>query len=79
MTKLALIAALMTLSTSALADESEGVRTLPMITIYGRAPKPSVVVEIRGPTAAREAGLAHEGLRDRLMAQSIPPALRPQQ
>jgi hypothetical protein len=61
----------------AFADPDVGsVRTLPVIVVYGRAPKPSVVIELTRPTAAHEAGVAHEVLRTRLVEASAPPALR---
>jgi hypothetical protein len=77
------VVTLLLCSSLAYADSDQNteggvVHTIPIITVYGRAPKPSVVIELSRPTAAHEAGSAHEYLRERLTAQSIPPGLRPQ-
>ena len=63
---------------SAFADEpSDNVRTLPMITIYGkRPPLPLVVVEITRPTAAHEAGQAHDEMRNAWLLKTEPAAMR---
>jgi len=48
-----------------------------MITIYGkRPPLPSVVVEITRPTAAREAGRAHDEMRNTWIVATEPAALK---
>jgi hypothetical protein len=73
--------AVVCVSSSASADPkaaADGVYTMPVITVYGRAPKPLVVIEITRPTAAHEAGTAHQRLRDELAAELVPAALRPQ-
>ncbi len=41
-----------------------------------RVAKPAVLVDIKRPTAAAEAGAAHEGLRASLLLQSVPPAMK---
>jgi hypothetical protein len=48
------------------------VRVLPEIVIACRAQRPTVVVVVTRPTAAHEAGAAHEVLREALVAQSEP-------
>lgn len=61
------------------ADEpgGDGVYRLPVVTVYGRRPaRPSVIVELTRTSAAHEAGVAHEGLRESLIRASMPPALR---
>jgi hypothetical protein len=78
---LSLFSATMTLlsASTAFADEpgADSVRTLPMITIYGkRPPLPSVVVEITRPTAAHEAGRAHDEMRNAWILASEPTALK---
>ena len=68
-------------SASASADEPtiDNVKTLPMITIYGkRPPLPSVVVEITRPTAAHEAGRAHDEMRNAWLLKTEPAAMKGQ-
>jgi hypothetical protein len=48
----------------------------PVIIIYGRPDRPNVVVEIKTPTAAAEAGAAHASLREALLRMSEPATLR---
>lgn len=72
------LAALVVVPSVASADEpsGDGVVQLPVITVYGKRPaKPSMTIELTRPTAAREAGAAHEGLRRSLLAASMPAAL----
>jgi hypothetical protein len=52
------------------------VYVVPTVTVYGRAAKPLVVVVVKHPTAAQEAGAAHESLRETNLARSEPAALR---
>ncbi len=64
---------------SAFADEppAPSVRTLPTITIYGkRPPLPSVVVDVTRPTAAHEAGKAHDEMRNAWLLKTEPAALK---
>ncbi len=49
----------------------------PTITIYGRPDRPQVIVLIKPPTAAHEAGAAHEVLRASLLVRAEPATLRP--
>jgi hypothetical protein len=53
-----------------------GVYTTPTVVIYGRPSKPAVVIVVKTPTPAAEAGAAHEALRASLLAQTEPGALR---
>jgi hypothetical protein len=79
----ALAATLVLLSTLGLslvarADPSatvDGVTYLPVITVYGRPNRPSVVVELTRPTAASAARAAHEAMRVRLIQASEPATL----
>jgi hypothetical protein len=65
---------------SALADDTTtatpGSYTMPLQTIYGRANRPLVFIAIRPPTAASQAGAAHESLRESLLQQSVPAAMK---
>jgi len=82
------LAAVMVVPSIASADEPSGphvsvgseqkpVVTLPVITVYGKRPaKPSMTIELTRPTAAREAGAAHEDLRKSLLEASMPAALK---
>ena len=65
-------------SVSASADDlcEPGVQCLKVVTIYGRAPKPLVVIELQRPTAASAAGQAHEAMRARWLQQLVPATLR---
>jgi hypothetical protein len=53
-----------------------GIQCLRMVTIYGRPPKPLVVIELRRPSAARSAAQAHEEMRARWLAQLVPATLK---
>lgn len=72
------LAAVVVVPSIAAADEPAGpVITLPVITVYGKRPaKPSMTIELTRPTAAREAGAAHEDLRKSLLEASMPAALK---
>ncbi len=48
------------------------VYVMPVITVPGRPSRPTVVVVVTRPTAAAEAGAAHESLRATLLARSEP-------
>ncbi len=62
------LAAVMAVPAIASAEETTvKVTTLKTITIVGRPNRPSVVVELTRPTAAHEAGIAHESLRASLV------------
>jgi hypothetical protein len=50
---------------------------MPARTIMGRLDKPMVVIEVKTPTAASQAGAAHEALRATLMKRYEPAALHP--
>ena len=65
-------------SVAARADDTcdPGVRCLKMVTIYGRAPRPMVVVELRHASAATAAGQAHAEMRERWLKQLVPVTLR---
>lgn len=52
------------------------VYTTPTVVIYGRPSKPAVVIVVKTPTPAAEAGAAHEALRASLLAQTEPAPLR---
>lgn len=71
-------AAAMLASVSASADGlcEPGVQCLKQITIYGRAPKPLVVIELQRQSAATAAGQAHEAMRARWLNQLVPATLR---
>jgi hypothetical protein len=45
---------------------------LPPRTIYGRVDRPMVVIVVKTPTAASQAGAAHEALHEALMKQYEP-------
>lgn len=74
--------ALPMLAVPALADPttapaaSAQVYVVPTVTVYGRPAKPLVVVLVKRPTAAQEAGAAHEVLRETTLARSEPAALK---
>jgi hypothetical protein len=42
------------------------------LVVTGRAQRPAVVVVVTRPTAAQEAGAAHESLREALLAKTEP-------
>jgi hypothetical protein len=50
---------------------------MPERTILGRLDKPMVVIEVKTPTAASQAGAAHEALRATLMKRYEPATLHP--
>ena len=52
------------------------VYVVPTVTVYGRAQKPLVVVVVKHPTAAQEAGAAHETLRATTLNRSEPASLQ---
>ncbi len=54
----------------------DGVTYLPAITIYGRPNRPSVVIELTRPTAARAASAAHEEMKAAWTAKTEPHPLR---
>lgn len=56
---------------AALADGEGTVTTTKTVVIVGRPNKPSVVIELVRPTAARAAGAAHEEMRAK-MIESLP-------
>ena len=58
------------------AAPSPQVYVVPTVTVYGRAQKPLVVVVVKHPTAAQEAGAAHETLRATTLARSEPASLQ---
>lgn len=74
-------AVLSLLSAASGADEAcePGFACLKPVTIYGRPPKPIVVVELARPTAASAAGAAHDALRAEWMQKLEPATLRPSQ
>ena len=51
------------------------VQCLKQVTIYGRAPKPMVVIELRHAAAASAAGQAHAAMRERWTKAPIPVTL----
>lgn len=63
--------------TTTAATPGPQVYVVPTVTVYGRAAKPLVVVIVKRPTAAQEAGAAHEALRETTLARSAPAALQP--
>ncbi|HEY1960118.1 MAG TPA: hypothetical protein VGH28_31130 [Polyangiaceae bacterium] len=65
-------------STLAAADDTcePHVQCLRQVTIYGRAPKPMVVIELRHPSAASAAGEAHAAMRSQWLRALVPPTLR---
>ena len=64
------VLAISTFTGAALAD-GEGGFTTKTVVIVGRPNKPSVVIELVRPTAARAAGAAHEEMRQK-MIESLP-------
>lgn len=65
------------LAMPARADETTpATTTLPTITIVGRPARPNITVVLTRPTAAREAGAAHEAVRKALVEASVPATLR---
>ena len=76
---LASVASLL-VSAAAAADDAcvpePHVQCLKVVTIYGRAPKPMVVIELRHKPAAASAGEAHEAMRARWMQSLVPATLR---
>ena len=62
--------------TGGAADRAPGHVTLRVVVVEGRAPLPLVVVDLRQPTAAHEASVAHEALRERWLRASVPATLR---
>ena len=73
------LAAVTLVPAAAGADDSlcqPGVQCLRMVTIYGRAPKPMVVVELRHAPATSAAGQAHAEMRARWIQQLVPATLK---
>jgi hypothetical protein len=69
----ALIVAGLGTSAPAVADPTVTVTLkMPERTIYGRPDKPMVVIDVKTPTAASQAGAAHETFRAALMRQYEP-------
>ena len=62
---------------SAAASSGPGFVAVPTMTIFGRPNKPSVVILVKRPTAAAEAGAAHAALREAQLKAAEPAALRP--
>jgi hypothetical protein len=58
------------------AAAGPGFYVMPTQTVYGRPNKPLVQIVLKTPSAAHEAGTAHESLRASLMAQSTPAGLK---
>ena len=54
------------------AAAEPGVLKMRVIVVYGRLDKPNAVIEYRTPTAAKEAGAAHEALRAAWVARLAP-------
>jgi len=75
MKKALLVLALVCFSTTAYADET-GTMTTKTTVIVGRPNKPSVVIELVRPTAARAAGAAHEELRAKMLASLPQPSAK---
>lgn len=48
------------------------VHVMPTVVVTGRVIKPAVVVVVTRPTAAHEAGAAHQALHDALLARTEP-------
>jgi hypothetical protein len=72
-----LVAASVLVATTALADPTVTVTLrMPERTIMGRIEKPMVVIEVRTPTAASQAGAAHQVLRASLMKHYEPATLK---
>lgn len=71
--------ALSLVSVVASADETASapkVYTTPVVTVYGRPNKPSVVIELTRPTAASAARSAHEEMRNAWLEKSVPATLK---
>lgn len=62
----------MLLASPARADEPGPATTLPVTTIVGRANRPNVTIVLARPTAAREAGAAHDAMRTAWLARTEP-------
>ena len=72
----ALAAAAVLAALPAAADPTApGTLVMPSRTIYGRVDRPMVVIVVKTPTAASQAGAAHESLRASLMKQYEPATL----
>jgi hypothetical protein len=52
------------------------VYVVPTVTVYGRPQRPLVAIVVKHPTAAQEAGAAHESLRASTLARSEPASLQ---
>jgi hypothetical protein len=62
-------------TTASADDETPGSFTTKTVVIVGRPNKPSVVIELTRPTAARAAGAAHEELRQKMIESMRPVTL----
>ena len=73
-----LVLCLLVVPSIASADETcePGFVCLKPITVYGRAPKPLVVIELQHPSAAKQAGAAHEEMRAEWIQKLEPATLR---
>jgi len=63
----------------AAADETTcepGFVCMKTVIVYGRAPKPLVVIELQHPSAAKQAGAAHEEMRAEWIQKLEPATLR---
>ena len=58
------------------APPAAQVYVVPTVTVYGRVPKPLVLIVVKRPTAAQEAGAAHETLQASTLARSEPASLQ---
>lgn len=74
----AALAAVLVLPEVARADDTGvvGIVTLPVLTIVGHPDRPNVTIVLTKPTAAHEAGAAHEAMRRAWVARAEPATLR---
>ena len=54
------------------ASPTPGTYVMPTFTVTGHPQRPTVVVVVTRPTAAHEAGAAHQAFREALLARSEP-------
>jgi hypothetical protein len=77
---LLLVASSALLCTAGVANADDtcepGIHCMKAITIYGRPPRPHVVIELVRPTAASAAREAHEAMRAEWDAKLVPPQMR---
>lgn len=78
---LSIVFAAVGVSSAVMADEKcePGVICLKPYTVYGRAPKPSVVIELQHPSAATQAGAAHDAMKEEWLKKLEPATLHPSQ